>query len=214
MKRAPKHKRRQSGKRRIDTVATNRLRVTVKDGKLRINGTAGTVTDVLPAGFAEAIGDKSDCLDGHVMIARRSERVLVSVIPSQSRRLAKVAEQHDVELVRPEIESGRIVAEARGDDLASFIRHCAGVSRMDSFRTWLAEIPEASTGTDSHHRYCLENGLSDMPKRIDYSAGRNQPKASYATDGRYTFGERGFEDTRNDNKRAGEYAPRVAHTEH
>lgn len=88
------------------------------------------------------------------------------------------------------------------------------------FRAWVVVgiIPRESTGSTGHEtpvaqeldEYQTESdksayrgpdfylaGSSVSPKRRDYTAGRNQPKASYNIDGRYTINELGHSDARN-----------------
>jgi hypothetical protein len=214
MKIMPRAKRRTKSKVRIDVATTNQNRLTVKSEILTVRKTNGVKSSTLKSaaiGFADA----SECLaDEIVMLPLGKQTLSIKHNINHCKALARVARKHGVTLRATKCNRSGIVTDVSGDNLPEFCNHVAGHSDLRGVEIILATQPIASTGTDGHVRDAIQFGFTSPPKRIDYTAGRNQPKASYPIDNRYTANEIGHTDTRNENKRAGLRAPDIPHTEH
>tara|TARA_R110002111_G_scaffold262758_2_gene340772 strand:- start:1465 stop:2217 length:753 start_codon:yes stop_codon:yes gene_type:complete len=249
LKRMPPHKRRRKSKARISVALTNQNRVTVRDGKLTItkaNATGkSTIRDDAP-GFADA----SECLaDSVVMLPLGKQTVTVRHSLKQCRALARLARKYGIRLLPMCGNANGIVTDVTGhtEDVIEFCNHVAGHSDLSGSEITLSESAIESTGTDGHkdrvpseldeyktseadrvrHRppqsfYTAGSDVS--PKRIDYTAGRNQPKASYPINGLRPVNELDHSDSRDQpfNAKPSDEpvkvrrlkTPQLAHTEH
>ena len=214
----PNKKKRQSSKSRISVDVTNRNRVTIKSGKLTIARTNGIQSSKL-RDRAEGYDDASECLaDDVVLLPAGKQTASVECQLQHLKTLRRVARKHSIELTAKSTcpKSGIIVVDVSGtpDNTRDFANHVAGHSDLVGVKVIIVTSPMESTGTDSHVSDAIRNGHTLPPKRIDYSAGRNQPKATYPINGHSSANDIDHVDTRNDDKRAGLFAPQIPHTEH
>lgn len=216
LKRMPPHKRRRKSKARISVALTNQSRITVRDGKLTVtkaNANGKSVIRDDATGFADA----SECLaDSVVMLPLGKQTLSIRHSLKQCRALARLARKYGIRLLPIRGNATGIVTDVTGhtEDVIEFCNHVAGHSDLVGAEIVLAESAIESTGTDGHVRDAIQFGYTSPPKRIDYTAGRNQPKASYPIDNRYSDNDTDHVDTRNNGKVAGRRAPQIAHTEH
>lgn len=228
----PKSGKRQSSKSRIDVSRTNQNRITIKSEKLTISRTNGVQSSKL-RDKAEGYEDASECLaDNVVLLPAGRQTASVECMPHNLRNLKHVAKRHNVKLTEKSPETrasdfltigqtakeayGQLILDCSGtaDDLREFANHVAGHSGLPDIVVQVVTLAMESTQTDAHVSDAIRNGHTLPPKRIDYSAGRGQPKASYPINGHYSANDIDHCDTRNDNKRAGMFAPQIADTEH
>lgn len=214
----PRTGKRQSSKSRIDIARTNQNRVTIKSGKLTIARTNG-ITSSKIRDTAEGYDDASECLaDDVVLLPAGKQTASVECQLQHLKTLKRVSRKHAVKLVPKSGNNGTgiIVIDCSGtpDSLRDFANHVAGHSDLSGIAVVVVTSPMESTGTDSHVSDAVRNGHTLPPKRIDYSAGKGQPKATYPISGHYSANDIDHVDTRNDDKRAGLFAPAIAHTEH
>lgn len=213
----PNKKKRQSSKSRISVDVTNQNRITIKSGKLTIARTNGRQSSKI-RDRAEGYDDASEVLaDRVILLAAGKQTASLECLPHHLKTLHRVARKHTVKLAEKTRESfGQLVLDCSStpDNTQEFANHVAGHSDLVGVKVIIVTAPMDSTGTDSHVSDAIRNGHTLPPKRIDYSAGRNQPKATYPTNGQYSPNDIDHIDTRNDDKRAGMHAPKIAHTEH
>ena len=214
----PNKKKRQSSKSRISVDVTNRNRVTIKSGKLTIARTNGVQSSKL-RDRAEGYDDASECLaDDVVLLPAGKQTASVECQLQHLKTLRRVARKHSIELTAKSTcpKSGIIVVDVSGtpDNTRDFANHVAGHSDLVGVKVIIVTSPMESTGTDSHVSDAIRNGHTLPPKGVDYSAGKGQPKATYPINGHYSPNDIDHIDTRNENKRAGLFAPQIPHTEH
>lgn len=214
----PNKKKRQSSKSRISVDVTNRNRVTIKSGKLTITRTNGVQSSKI-RDRAEGYEDASECLaDDVVLLPAGKQTASVECQLQHLKTLQRVARKHAVKLTPKEGSNatGIIVLDCSGtsDNTRDFANHVAGHSDLVGVKVIIVTSPMESTGTDSHVSDAIRNGHTLPPKGVDYSAGKGQPKATYPINGHYSPNDIDHVDTRNDDKRAGLFAPQIPHTEH
>jgi hypothetical protein len=225
MRNAPGHKRRKKSKSRIDVTRTNNNRIRVKDGKLTITIDAAYKSTIRD----KAIGydDFSELLDSVVLLEVGRQTLSIKCRSKHLKDLRHLAKRHQVKLIDKSTvtrhgQRGETAFEAYGDrtldakgkpeDCMDYSNHIAGHSDLEEVSVELVTSTMESTQTDAHVADAMKHGLTDLPKRIDYTAGRNQPKATYSLSG-YSANDVDHVDTRNNNKRAGMFAPDIPHTE-
>jgi len=214
----PKGKKRQSIKSRIDVTRTNQNRLTIRKGKLSIIRDNGISRSAI-RDRAEGCEDMSEVLaDDVILLPAGKQTASIECLPHHMRALKRTARKHRITIVEKSQcdDTGQLVIDCKGspEDMADFASHIAGHGDLPGISVIVVTSPMESTGTDSHVESAMKHGLSAMPKRVDYSAGRGQPKATYPISGHYSANDIDHKDTRNENKRAGLFAPKIAHTEH
>jgi hypothetical protein len=224
--RMPKHRRRRKSKSRIDIDRTNANRVTVKNGKLTILSTvSGNDTKVRDK--VRDVADFSELIDSNVVLPIGKQTLSIRCLPHHLKDLKHLAKRHNVTLKdknRTTNGNGQTSHEAFGeqtldvngspDNCRDFANHIAGHSDLKCVSVELVTLAMQSTQTDAHVADAIRYGYTSPPKRIDYSAGKGQPKATYPINGHYSTNDIDHRDTRNNGKRAGMFAPKIAHTEH
>ena len=214
----PNKKKRQSSKSRISVDVTNRNRVTIKSGRLSIIQDDGRRKSAI-RDSAEGYEDASEVLaDRVVLLAAGKQTASLECLIHHTRDLWHLARKHSIELTAKSTcpKSGIIVVDVSGtpDNTRDFANHVAGHSDLVGVKVIIVTSPMESTGTDSHVSDAIRNGHTLPPKGVDYSAGKGQPKATYPINGHYSPNDIDHVDTRNDDKRAGLFAPQIPHTEH
>jgi hypothetical protein len=212
MRNAPGHKRRKKSKSRIDVTRTNNNRIRVKDGKLTITIDAAYKSTIRD----KAIGydDFSELLDSVVLIEAGRQALSVKCRTKHLKDLRHLAKRYSVKVRTVESKTTGCVLDVSGnaENCMDYSNHIAGHSDLAEVSVELKTATMESTQTDAHVADAMKHGMTDLPKRIDYTAGRNQPKATYSLSG-YSKNDVDHIDTRNNNNRAGMFAPDIPHTE-